>query len=110
MQKEGEVLVISFQRMSQRRNRGKGKDHLSNVIKYEQSEPTPQSCDFLFDEIHPENSFTSPMSIRILSTMVIAFLDIMMLIGQFIVLFGNVLNNRFMIISSKFNVMKAGCL
>ena len=68
MQKEGEVLVISFQRMSQRRNRGKGKDHLSNVIKYEQSEPTPQSCDFLFDEIHPENSFTSPMSIRILST------------------------------------------
>ena len=65
MQKEGEVLVISFQRMSQRRNRGKGKDHLSNVIKYEQSEPTPQSCDFLFDEIHPENSFTSPMSIRI---------------------------------------------
>lgn len=64
MQKEGEVLVISFQRMSQRRNRGKGKDHLSNVIKYEQSEPTPQSCDFLFDEIHPENSFTSPMSIQ----------------------------------------------
>ena len=55
MQKEGEVLVISFQRMSQRRNRGKGKDHLSNVIKYEQSEPTPQSCDFLFDEIHPES-------------------------------------------------------
>lgn len=102
-------MAIAYQRMSQRRNRGKGKDHLANVIKYEQSEPTPQSCDFLFDEIHPENSFTSPVSIRILSTMVIAFLDIMMLIGQYIVLFGNVWKNGFGIMCSKFNGMKVGC-
>lgn len=76
--------------MSQRRNRGKGKDHMGNVIKYEQTEPPSRSCEFLFDEIHPESSYTSPPSIRFLASVVIAFLDIMMLVGQFIMLFGNV--------------------
>lgn len=76
--------------MSQRRNRGKGKDHASGMIKAEQGDATLKSCDFLFDVVHSESSFTTPQYIRILSAWSIAVLDFLLLLGQFIVLFGNV--------------------
>lgn len=76
---------------------------MGNVIKYEQTEPPSRSCEFLFDEIHPESSYTSPPSIRFLASVVIAFLDIMMLVGQFIMLFGNQVHryeSRFFVVSA----------
>ena len=76
--------------MSQRRNRGRGKDHASGMIKTEQNDPTLKSCDFLFDVVHPEGSYTTPRYIRNLSAWSIVILDFLLLIGQYIVLFGNV--------------------
>ena len=76
--------------MSQRRNRGRGKDHASGMIKAEQNDPALKSCDFLFDVVHPEESYTTPCYIRDLSAWSIVILDCLLLIGQYIALFGNV--------------------
>lgn len=76
--------------MSQRRNKGRGKDHASGVIKAEQNEPALKSCDFLFDVVHPEESYTIPRYIRNLSSWSIVILVFLLLIGQYILLFGNV--------------------
>ena len=76
--------------MSQRRNRGRGKDHASGMVKAERNDSALKSCDYLFDVVHPEESYTTPHYIQNLSAWSIVILDFLLLIGQYIVIFGNV--------------------
>ena len=76
--------------MSQRRNKFKGKDHNTATLKHEHGETTLHSYNYLFDSIHPAESYISSRAVQVASSIHIALFDIMLNIGQYIILFGNV--------------------
>ena len=76
--------------MSQRRNKFKGKDYNQVASKQDHNDSSLHSYNYIFDSLHPPESYTSPPAVRIVSSIHIAVLNIMLVIGQYIVLFGNV--------------------
>lgn len=76
--------------MSQRRNKYKGKDHNQVSFKQEHADTSLHSFNYLFDTIHPPESYTSPKAVMILSSVHIVLLNVLLIVGQFFVLFGNV--------------------
>lgn len=76
--------------MSQRRNKYKRKDHNQVSVKQEREDTSLYSLNDLFETIHPPESYTSPKAVMILSSVHIVLLNVLLIVGQFFVLFGNV--------------------
>lgn len=95
--------------MSQRRGKYRGKDHAPITMKQDHGDASLHSFNYLFDSIHPPESYTSSKAVQVVSSIHIAILNIMLIIGQYIILFGNVWIFEIKFMRSMYGDMKRNC-
>lgn len=77
--------------MSQRRTKGKNRDHLQSSLKQDRKDNSIRNYCFLFDELNPPETYVSSKSIQMAAAIHTAVFSTLLLVSQYIVLFGNVL-------------------
>ena len=77
-------------RMSQRRLKGKNRDHLQSALKQDRRENAIRNNNHLFDELNPPESYICSEGVRIAASVHTAIFNTLLLVSQYIVLYGSV--------------------
>lgn len=76
--------------MSQRRLKGKNRDHLQSALKQDRRENVIRNNNHLFDELNPPESYICSEGVRIAASVHTAIFNTLLLVSQYIVLYGSV--------------------